>query len=99
MMSAFDHWVTKEGPDWVPVEIDLQTYERDEDLQNLAPFDETRCNGPFCKDGDAVMIGAHLIEGWHGGDVPVFHAFWMMDEDGEHLFCEDCWILATEEVE
>lgn len=99
MMSAFDRWVTKEGPDWSPMEIGDRDWLEDEDLQTLAPFDETRCNGPFCTEGDAVMIGPHLrMDPETTADYPVFTSFWMMDQDGEHLFCEDCWILATEEA-
>jgi len=61
----------------------------------VTTFDETRCNGPLC-DEDAVMIGAYLrMDPETTADIPTYR---MMDEDGEKLFCEDCFLNVTEEI-
>lgn len=93
MTSSFDRWATKEGPDFSPVEMDLTGWLQD-DGDTYAPFDETKCSN--CE----AVIGAYLdVDPETSADVSAFTTFWIMDEVCETLFCEDCWIDATEEVE
>lgn len=67
------------------VEVDDWEYVHNEDIQTLAPFDETRCT-----DCD-TFIGAHLRECPEtSADLPTYIAFWLVTD--ERLLCEDCWI-------
>ena len=97
MRSSYDTWKTKSGPDFTPTEICLNEWTNDLDFwDQVAPFDETRCSAKNCNQ----IIGAHLYQDpLTTADFPTFASFWVMDEDYEILFCEDCWIEATTEVE
>jgi hypothetical protein len=102
MMSAYDRWATKEGPDWEPIEVDAGTFDNDEDLWSIAPMDETYCDGPLCEDPPQrhlTLIGVYLGEDYEGRCVFHYKPFWIMDQDCERLFCEDCYYEATREVE
>jgi hypothetical protein len=101
MLSSYDRWATKEGPDFKPLEIAQDMWFKDiydeslepTEYELIAPFDSTICDG--CSD----VIGAYLYaDEQTGTDNFTFTPFWMMDEDGETLFCEDCYIDATTET-
>jgi hypothetical protein len=94
MISNYDRWATKEGPGFSPIEMNFSDWIKDVDADNIyAPFDETHCN--LCN----TMIGAYLdIDPDTTADVFSFKSFWIVDEDCEKLFCEDCYLELTEEV-
>jgi hypothetical protein len=96
MISAYDRWATKEGPDFAPYEVSADEWLNDKDVESFAPFDETICDAEDCDE----IIGAHLyMDPETTADIPTFTPFWVMDEDCEILFCESCWYFATKEIE
>jgi hypothetical protein len=91
--SKFDSWLTKE-PVFNPTEVSNNDWINDQNNgDNYAPFDETHCSN--CN----VIIGAYLdYDPETTADIYAFKSLWIMDEDCEKLFCEDCYIEVTEEI-
>ena len=95
MTTAFDRWLTTE-PAFQPYFVDANTADHDDSFFDYAPADETVCSAEGC----TAMIGVWLdYDPETTADIPRFTPFYVMDEDHETLFCEDCHYELTAEVE
>jgi hypothetical protein len=92
--SQFDRWLTTE-PQRAPFFVDIEDYERDSKLEDIAPFEDTKCTR--C----ARVMGGYLGASWANPDVETarFDGFYVMDVDGAVLLCEDCMEEVTHETD
>lgn len=99
----FDAWLTNQ-PDGYPVfhsceEADRASYNSVNDKNYVSVFtlsfdnfDELRCNNchrsiGFLLHDDVVPPSSSYVE------------FWQIDQDGEHLLCDNCYEETTKEIE
>lgn len=94
-LSNYDRWATREGPLFNPFDMCYTDWVMDGADETYAPFDETHCSN--CNEMIALHLEADRYE--PDRDLVVFGTFWVMDENYETLFCEDCAEDAIGEVE
>lgn len=63
--------------------------------QRHSPFRVISGNDyPICKH-----CGSDVGVAWDTHDSEVFVPYWQADEDGELVYCDECWEEVTKEVE
>ena len=96
-MSAFDRWLTTEPP-FDPIEVsgqhDEAKLERRIKGWRAPEFD----NGSCSKCGETIggFLAQSRVDPWR--DVYKFYTYWIMDEDMEVLWCENCLVEWEEEA-